>query len=173
MNKRNSSLLSSALRILLLFSTIVGTAVRGQTVSPSITTVPDNKTVTLGANLTLSVITTGSSPLGYQWQFEQNDLVFTTNNVCTLTNLQFAQAGDYRVILTNDAGSVTGLVTRLAVAPAFLKVAAGAFGSGGTGGAWGDFNNDGHIDLFVATGNGSSSLLYTNDGNGNLFRDTA
>src|SRR3954471_14316150 len=106
MNKRNSSLLASGLRILLIFFTIVGSAGRAQTVPPGITTVPDNKTITLGANLTLSVITTGSSPLGYQWQFEQNDLVFMTNNVCTLTNLQFAQAGDYRVIVTNDAGSV-------------------------------------------------------------------
>ena len=36
----------------------------------------------------------------------------------------------------------------------------------------GRFNNDGLADLFVAFGNGSVSMLFTNAGNGTLIRDT-
>lgn len=40
-------------------------------------------------------------------------------------------------------------------------------GSGdGHGGSWGDYNNDGHQDLYVNNGGGQADQLYRNNGNG-------
>jgi Tol biopolymer transport system component/formylglycine-generating enzyme required for sulfatase activity len=54
-----------------------------------------------------------------------------------------------------------------------VAVAAGAANGGeGQGLAWGDYDNDGHIDLFVGNNDGQPSLLYRNQGNG-TFVDVA
>jgi enediyne biosynthesis protein E4 len=55
----------------------------------------------------------------------------------------------------------------------FTRITAGpiATSSGATGGAWGDFNNDGWVDLFISFNSGNTSVLYTNNGSGNLAAD--
>jgi hypothetical protein len=42
----------------------------------------------------------------------------------------------------------------------------------GFGCAWGDYDNDGRIDLFIATGFGLNNLLFHNEGNGNFTKVT-
>src|SRR5678816_2188069 len=39
----------------------------------------------------------------------------------------------------------------------------------GTGCGWGDFNNDGQLDLFVSNSGGQNNFLYRNDGNNNSW----
>jgi ASPIC/UnbV protein/VCBS repeat protein/immunoglobulin I-set domain protein len=141
---------------------------------PVIATQPASKAISLGSGVAFSVAASGTGPLGFQWRLENADLPLATNSSLNLTNVQFSQAGDYKAVVANAAGSVTSLVAHLAVGPSFLKVTSGAVvaASGGTGGAWGDFNNDGLVDLFVSFDNGSASVLYTNSGGATLIADT-
>jgi hypothetical protein len=157
------------------FNIFAAFALRAQSTPPSITTQPVSKAVSLGASVSFSVAAHSILPLNFQWQFNEVDLPFATNGVLSFTNSQFAQAGAYQVVVTNTMGSVTSMVAYLSVGPAFLKGLSGAAetASGGSGGAWGDFNNDGLVDLFVAFANGSVSVLYTNAGNGTLIRDAS
>ncbi len=53
-----------------------------------------------------------------------------------------------------------------------VTAASGLATSGGSGAAAvGDYNNDGFLDLFVASANGGESLLWLNRGNGTFTRD--
>ena len=150
-------------------------ALWAQEAPPLITLQPASKAATRGDNVAFSVAVSGTNQTQFQWRKDQVDLAFATNSSLILTNVQFDQAGDYQALIANAAGSVTSLVAHLAVGPQFFKVTTGAVAtvSGGTGGAWGDFNHDGLVDLFVAFGNGSVSMLYTNAGNNLLVADTA
>lgn len=59
----------------------------------------------------------GLTPLAYQWQFNSTNLPNATNATLTLLNLNFNQAGSYRVIVTNVYGAVTSTVAQLTVNP--------------------------------------------------------
>jgi hypothetical protein len=82
-------------------------------VPPAITTQPSSQTVNLGANASFSVVATGSAPLTYQWQTNgvnvSNGGIVTgaTSSTLTLTGVTANWALNYRVIISNAAGSVT------------------------------------------------------------------
>src|SRR5881296_1711677 len=55
----------------------------------------------------------------------------------------------------------------------FTRVGTGVIAMDGTsseGAAWGDYDNDGNLDLFVARGFGGNDLLYHNNGDGSFTR---
>ncbi len=62
--------------------------------------------------------------------------------------------------LNNSDGSFKKIITASAVNDAGWSYTA----------TWGDYNNDGWLDLFVGNYKDQSNLLYTNDGMGNLYR---
>lgn len=64
----------------------------------------------VGSNVTFQVFTTGGLPKNYSWFFnDQSHLVASsTNSSLSLTNVQFSDAGDYLVVITNLLGSATG-----------------------------------------------------------------
>src|SRR2546425_462675 len=84
-------------------------------VPPFITLQPTNQTVIAGTNVSLQVAATGTSPLNYQWTFNGANLTGATVNSLLLTNVQAGQAGNYAVVVTNVAGSVTSAVASLTV----------------------------------------------------------
>jgi hypothetical protein len=52
---------------------------------------PQSKSVSIGANLSLFVTSTGTPPLSYQWQQNAIDLRGATNRSLSFTNVQLAQ----------------------------------------------------------------------------------
>jgi hypothetical protein len=74
---------------------------------PAITGQPTNQTAVVGANASFQVTATGTSPLAYQWALNGTNLAGATTDTVLLTNVQSAQAGNYAVVITNMAGSIT------------------------------------------------------------------
>lgn len=86
-------------------------------VAPTISTQPLGQTVVVGAAVTFSVAASGTPPLRYQWQFNQQDVPGATNSTLSLPSVQASQAGTYRVVVTNAAGSTPSNDAALIVNP--------------------------------------------------------
>ena len=84
---------------------------------PAILTQPQSQTVMAGTNATFSVTPTGVvlASYGFQWQFNGTNIGGATGTSLTLTNVQSAQAGNYWVVVSNVAGSVTSSNASLTV----------------------------------------------------------
>jgi uncharacterized delta-60 repeat protein len=76
--------------------------------APTISVQPDSQIIPAGSTATFSVNATGTLPLFYQWLFNGNTILAATNQVLTLDHVQFPQAGQYAVVVSNVVGSVTG-----------------------------------------------------------------
>ena len=83
--------------------------------APAITAQPVSQSVAAGATATFAVTATGTAPLRYQWQRNTVNLAGATNRVLTLTGVTSANAGTYRVLVSNSAGSVTSTPATLTV----------------------------------------------------------
>ena len=100
---------------------------------PQISTDPQSQTVGVGSNVTFSVTATGTSPLAYQWFFEDAALTNAVASMLVLNEVQLSEAGRYWVVVTNLVGSSTSVVAVLTVVvpptitaqPASLTVAPG------------------------------------------------
>ena len=84
---------------------------------PIITSQPTNQTVYAYITVRLSVRTIGTTPFGYQWNFNNTNLVNATNATLTLTNIQLNQSGGYSVLVTNIYGSTNSATALLTVIP--------------------------------------------------------
>ena len=95
-------------------------------VPPSITTQPANQFVGVGGTASFSVGVAGTSPLSYQWHFNESALVGKTNPSLSLINVQLTNAGPYSVRVTNLFGSVTSRSATLDIprVRAFSRIAA-------------------------------------------------
>jgi hypothetical protein len=78
-----------------------------QNVAPTITTQPTDISVNQGDNITFMVVATGTPSPTYQWAFNGTNIVGANGSMLTLNDVQVANAGDYSVLVTNLAGSVT------------------------------------------------------------------
>jgi alpha-tubulin suppressor-like RCC1 family protein len=90
--------------------------------APIILDQPAGQTVFLGANAAFSVAATGSVPLGYQWQFNGSSIAGATQATLELTNVTVADAGNYRVEMSNVFG--TTISSNAALVRALTMVAA-------------------------------------------------
>lgn len=83
--------------------------------TPAIVTQPSNQTVAAGQPATFSVTATGTAPLAYQWQKTNVSISGATGASYTIASAQPADAGAYRVIVSNASGSVTSTAATLTV----------------------------------------------------------
>gem|GEM_PF-859890 len=82
-------------------------------VLPTIVSVSGDTNAIQGGVATFSVI--ASNATDYTWYFGSNVVASGTNNILTIKNVQFSQAGDYSVIVKNTNGKVTQKVGTLTV----------------------------------------------------------
>ncbi|MDB6108883.1 MAG: Fibronectin type domain protein [Pedosphaera sp.] len=83
--------------------------------APSITSQPQDLSVTVGQDALFSVTASGSLPLRYQWRFSNTNIVGATNASYTRTSAQTNHAGAYQVVITNSAGAITSAPAALTV----------------------------------------------------------
>jgi len=83
--------------------------------SPMIVRHPVNEVVYSGRNIALEVITTSSSPLHFQWQFEGTNIVNATNATLTLSEVTHAEQGIYSVLVSNTFGGASSSNATLSV----------------------------------------------------------
>lgn len=94
---------------------------------PLITVLSADRSVAPGSNVVFQVTAIGAAPMRYQWQRNGENLtdacnVFGTQTATLIVNeAMFADAGDYTVLISNDAGAITSQAVRLNVLAGFLE----------------------------------------------------
>lgn len=94
--------------------TVSGTTT-GAPQGPSIVTPPQSQTVGPGSTVTFGVVASGSPTLAYQWLFDGSPLGGATAKNLAIANLSAANAGSYRVIVSNAVNTITSAVATLTV----------------------------------------------------------
>ncbi|HEX2854080.1 MAG TPA: pectinesterase family protein [Opitutaceae bacterium] len=101
-----------------LAGTVLGTW--APALAPQIVTPPLSQTVAAGQPVTFSVDVVAIPQATYQWQKNSVDLPGETSATFTLASASGGDVGNYRVIVTNSAGSVTTAAATLAVSGIIL-----------------------------------------------------
>jgi len=83
---------------------------------PKILDPPHDQTVVVGAAAALTCTATGDPPLNYQWQRNGQNIPGATNITLAFAAVRFADAGNYRLLLSNADGTLFSPVVRLVVA---------------------------------------------------------
>jgi uncharacterized delta-60 repeat protein len=96
-------------------STAATLTVNAAPVAPAITAPPVAQTVNAGANVTFGVAATGTAPITFQWKKNTVDIPGATQVTLTLSGVQFADAGNYSVVLTNPIGTTVSTPVALVV----------------------------------------------------------
>ncbi|GEM_PF-5122968 len=88
---------------------------------PAVWVQPQSTSGVRGSAASFSLFALGSSPFGYQWQFNGTNLSDNARisdsqgAALNFSSLAFSDAGAYRVIVSNSAGVVTSIVASLTV----------------------------------------------------------
>ncbi|MEO6034185.1 MAG: immunoglobulin domain-containing protein [Verrucomicrobiota bacterium] len=83
--------------------------------APTLLTNPLSQIANQGTNVTFNVVATGTAPLSFQWRFGASNLSGETNASLIVSNVQSSNAGNYLVMITNFAGSITSSIALLTV----------------------------------------------------------
>ncbi len=101
-------------------------------VAPTITLDPQNLTVSAGAPASFWVVAAGTSPLSYQWRKNGTNIIGANTASNSLAAAQSADVGNYSVVVTNVAGSITSAVASLTVIIVPPQIASIVSAGGGT-----------------------------------------
>jgi hypothetical protein len=82
---------------------------------PTIITQPSNVTVTAPSAATLSVVAEGDAPLTYQWRKAGAPIDGATGSTYVINPTSVSHSGQYDVVVSNAAGSVTSATVTLTV----------------------------------------------------------
>ncbi len=85
---------------------------------PTLTVQPAGATVDEGGDVSFTVVAEGTEPLAYQWTLDDKPIVGVDGATLAVTSVRPAQAGSYRVRVSNPAGEVLSEVIVLKVVPA-------------------------------------------------------
>lgn len=83
--------------------------------SPVVTLQPKGTGVYEGGTARFSVAAFGTDPISYQWRHNQQPLPGQTNTSLVISHAQVADAGEYDVVISNEAGVTTSQPAWLAV----------------------------------------------------------
>jgi GH25 family lysozyme M1 (1,4-beta-N-acetylmuramidase) len=86
-------------------------------VAPSLLTQAGSQTVKLGTNITFTASASGLPSPNYQWRFNGTNILGATNSTFALAFVAATNVGNYSVVVTNLAGSMTSTNALLALAP--------------------------------------------------------
>jgi hypothetical protein len=85
------------------------------TLAPVVTVQPQNFRVLPGTNVTFSVTVSGPGPFTYQWRLNGGNILGATGASLPLSNVQFANAGNYSVVINNAFGTTVSASGNLEV----------------------------------------------------------
>ncbi len=143
------------------------------------TNYPMDTNACVGATVSFRVYANSTNlPMTYQWLHEGTNLFAATNALLVITNLTADHAGGYMAWVSNAIGGFTNSRTAtLTVLPAQFEdvtVSAGVTNAPGycISAAWGDYDNDQDIDLYLAIGANTTgtNALFRNNGNHTFTR---
>lgn len=140
--------------------------------SPKITALPANQLGIYGSNVTFSVQAFGTPPFKYRWLKGDVFIPGATNSTLTLGPLQFADSGDYRVVVTGAYGFVTSQPSSLEVVCASVFSSSSILvSSAGTEGTvsiaanpssceWSVINTNDWIQIIHGSGTGDGTIHF-------------
>jgi uncharacterized repeat protein (TIGR03803 family) len=82
---------------------------------PGLSAQPTNLIVLAGANATFGVTISGTPPFIYQWLFNSTNPLYGWSGIYTIPRVETYNAGNYSVVVSNSAGSVTSFLAALTV----------------------------------------------------------
>lgn len=83
--------------------------------APTITQQPLSQNANAGANVTLTVVASGVTPLAYQWLRDEQIVAGATNASLTINNARASDCGSYMVFVANPFGATASVPAHLAV----------------------------------------------------------
>ena len=95
---------------------------------PTISAHPQNQTGKVGSNFTFTVTATGFPPPTYQWRFNNNPIPGASSTSFVRSSTQFADAGNYSVVVSNSVDylvSSNAVLTVLPLASLWMQTLAG------------------------------------------------